>query len=213
MPAENRPDHKIKSYESGADHIVKSVENSLLNLNTDYIDVLLLHRPDFLMDPDEIAEAFDKLEEEGKVKFFGVSNFTTAQFEMIHRVFPLVTHQIEASFSHLSPFEDGILDQLLMHGITPSAWSPLGGGELMKKGNPSKNQDISKVFEELCAKYDLDRAQIMLLFLKMHPSGIVPVLGTSKIERLKEALEVESISMEKEDWYALYNASKGKELP
>ncbi|MGM0579754.1 MAG: aldo/keto reductase [Bacteroidota bacterium] len=213
MPAENRPKNRIKSYDSGEKHIIQSVENSLRNLQTDYIDVLLLHRPDFLMNPNEIAETFEKLKDDGKVKYFGVSNFTPSQFEMINSVFPLVTHQLEASLGHLKPFEDGTLDQLLMKNIRPTAWSPLGGGHFMHKGNSKAEQKLNQTLKKLGEKYELNNAQLMLLFLKKHPSGIIPVLGTSKTERLEEALKVESTTMEKEDWYALYSAAKGEELP
>jgi predicted oxidoreductase len=213
MPAENRPENKIKSYDSGEKHILKSVDNSLRNLHTDFIDVLLLHRPDFLMNPNEIAETFEKLKDDGKVRFFGVSNFTPSQFEMINDLFPLVTHQVEASVSHLNPFEDGTLDQLLMKNIIPTAWSPLGGGDFMHTGNSKSGQGLNQVLKKLNEKYELNTAQLMFLFLKTHPSGIVPVLGTSKTKRLKEALAVESKIMEKEDWYALYSASKGEKLP
>ncbi|WP_340152250.1 aldo/keto reductase [uncultured Marivirga sp.] len=213
MPAEKRPKNKMKTYDSGDKYILQSVENSLRNLQTDYIDVLLLHRPDFLMNPNEIAETFEKLRDDGKVRFFGVSNFTTSQFEMINSVFPLITHQIEASISHLNPFEDGTLDQLLVKNIRPTVWSPLGGGNLKQKENYKLNQELDKVFGILCEKYEVNTAQLMLLFLKKHPSGIIPVLGTSKPVRLEEALEIDSKNMEKEDWYALYSATKGEELP
>jgi predicted oxidoreductase len=165
------------------------------------------------MNPNEIAETFEKLKDDGKVRFFGVSNFTISQFEMINSVFPLVTHQIEASLSHLDPFEDGSLDQLLMKNIRPTAWSPLGGGHFMRKGNTKSQQELNTTLKALSEKYELNNAQLMLLFLKKHPSGIIPVLGTSKTERLEEALKVEANSMEKEDWYALYSAAKGEELP
>jgi predicted oxidoreductase len=213
MPAENRPEYSIKSYDSGEKHIVQSVENSLRNLHTDYIDVLLLHRPDFLMNPNEIAEIFEKLKDDGKVRFFGLSNFSVSQFEMIHSLYPLVTHQIEISVHHLHAFEDGQLDQLLTKNIQPSAWSPLGGGHFKPKAQNEKNQNMEKCLRSLCEKYEVTTAQLMLLFLKKHPSGIIPVLGTSKIERLKEALAVGSKNLEKEDWYALYSAAKGEELP
>ncbi|WMN12812.1 aldo/keto reductase [Marivirga salinae] len=213
IPTENRPKNRIKSYDSSEEHIIQSVENSLINLQTDYIDVLLLHRPDFLMNPNEIAETFEKLKDDGKVKYFGVSNFSTSQFEMINKVYPLVTHQVEASLRHLKPFGDGILDQLMMKNIRPTVWSPLGGGHFMHKGNSKTDQDLNQILKRLSVKYELNTAQLMLLFLKRHPSGIIPVLGTSKTERLKEALAVESKTMEKEDWYALYSAAKGEELP
>lgn len=213
IKAENRPENRIKSYDSGEKHIIQSVENSLRNLHTDYIDVLLLHRPDFLMNPNEIAETFEILKDDGKVKYFGLSNFTPSQFEMIRSVSPLVTHQIEASLNHLDPFQDGTLDQLLMQNIRPTAWSPLGGGNFKPAGNSESDKAFDQTINSLTEKYELNAAQLMLLFLKKHPSGIIPVLGTSKVERLKEALEVESKVMEKEDWYALYSAAKGAELP
>jgi len=208
MPTKNRPEYGTKSYDSSEKHILQSVENSLRNLRSDYIDVLLLHRPDFLMKPNEIAKTFEKLKDDGKVRFFGVSNFTTSQFEMIDHMFPLVTHQVEASLNHLHAFEDGTFDQLLMKNIKPTVWSPLGGGGFMNKANK-----LDQMLKKLSHKYELNYAQLMLLFLKKHPAGIIPVLGTSKTERLEEALAIESVNMEKEDWYALFSAAKGEELP
>ena len=212
MPADNRPLHRIKSYDSGEDHIIASVENSLLDLHTDYIDVLLLHRPDYLMNPYEIAETFSKLRDNGKVKHFGVSNFSISQFEMIHQVFPLVTHQIEISLGHRHAFEDGSLNQLMMNGITPTAWSPLCGGKFLSKGELGENS-LLEVLNRLNKKYGLNNSQILLAWLKKHPSGIIPVLGTSEIYRLEEALKIQELQLEKEDWYALYSAAKGEELP
>ncbi|HET8861263.1 aldo/keto reductase [Marivirga sp.] len=212
MPSESRPKYALKSYDSGEEHIIESVENSLRNLQTDYIDILLLHRPDFLMNPAEIATTFSKLQEEGKVKYFGVSNFTPSQFEMLNTMIPLVTHQVEVSLSHLSPFENGTLDQLQMKNIQPTAWSPLGGGHFMHKGNTKSERNLNHILKRLSEKYELNAAQLMLLFLKKHPSGIIPVLGTSKTDRLEEALAVKTKTIEKEDWYALYSAAKGEEL-
>lgn len=212
MPAENRPSHQIKSYDSSKAHIIASVENSLSVLHTDYIDVLLLHRPDFLMNPAEIAETFTKLQQEGKVKHFGVSNFSTSQFEMIHQLFPLVTHQMEISLGHRNAFEDGALNQLMMKGITPTAWSPLCGGQFLNKGELGAN-NLEVVVNKLTKKYGLNSSQLLLAWLKKHPSGIIPVLGTSIISRLQEALAVQEIVLENEDWYALYTAAKREKLP
>ena len=132
MVSENRPEHQIKSYNLTKDHIKQSVDNSLYNLHTDYIDTLLLHRPDFLLDPHEVAAAFTELEKEGKVKYFGVSNFSVSQFELLKENFPLCTHQVEISLFHREAFENGILDQCQKWGIPPTAWSPLGEGHCLK---------------------------------------------------------------------------------
>ena len=132
MVSKNRPQHQIKSYDLTKDHIKRSVENSLLSLYTDHIDTLLLHRPDYLLDPHEIAEAFTELENEGKVKYFGVSNFSVSQFELIQEIFPLCTHQVEASLLHREPFKNGVLDQCQKWGITPTSMVTTGGGNAKK---------------------------------------------------------------------------------
>lgn len=212
MVCDNRPEHKLKSYDSDEAHIIGSVETSLQNLQTDYLDLLLLHRPDFLMNPHEIAGAFEKLKDSGKVKYFGVSNFTPSQFDLIHSVTPLVTNQIEASILHLNPFEDGTLDQCLSKNIVPMAWSPYGGGAIFSEDVTEQTQRIKKVATPLCQKYDCSLDQLLLAWLCLHPSGIVPVLGSTKIERIKAALAATDIVMEKEDWYDLWQASTGETI-
>ncbi|MEL7004446.1 MAG: aldo/keto reductase [Bacteroidota bacterium] len=212
MVCDNRPDYKIKSYDSGREHIITSVENSLRNLQTDYLDILLLHRPDYLMDPHEIAEVFNELKGSGKVKNFGVSNFTTSQFHFINSFTPLVTNQVEASILHLNPFEDGTLDQCMMHSIAPMAWSPYGGGAIFSSEQDTRTDRIKKIAEPLCQKYDCGLDQLLLAWLCLHPSGIIPVLGSSKIERIKTALDATKIKLEKEDWYDLWQASTGETI-
>jgi len=213
MLSPNRPNHRIKSYDSGKAHILSSVEHSLKALHTDYIDLLLLHRPDYLMDPQEVAETFEQLKREGKVGHFGVSNFTTSQVNMLQQFTPLVNHQVEISLSHLSPFKDGTLDQCLQHGIRPAAWSPYGGGSLFKETDNPILLGTQQTAKELAKKYDATIDQIMLAFLKRHPSGIIPVLGTSKIKRIKSALKACSIQLSREDWYELWQAATGLEVP
>lgn len=212
MVCDNRPSYKIKSYDSGKEHIITSVENSLKNFRTDYIDILLLHRPDYLMDPAEIAETFESLKTSGKVKHFGVSNFTTSQFDLINSFTPLVTNQVEASILHVDPFGDGTFDQCLMKGVTPMAWSPYGGGAIFSKETDERIERIKKVANPLCEKYDCTLDQLLLAWLCLHPSGIIPVLGSSKIERIKAALKATKITIEKEDWYDLWQASTGETI-
>ncbi len=213
MLSPNRPDHKIKSYDSSKLHILQSVENSLKVLKTDFIDLLLIHRPDFLMNPQDLAEAFESLQKAGKVLHFGVSNFTTSQFELLHSYFPLVTNQIEISISHLQPFYDGSLDQCLKYNIVPTAWSPLGGGVLFQDTKDERVLRIRKTGMALAEKYGAQLDQILLAWLMKHPSGIIPVLGTSRISRVKSALAACNIKLSHEEWYELWQASVGTEVP
>jgi len=212
MVCDNRPEYKIKSYDSGKEHIVNSVENSLRDLQTDYLDILLLHRPDYLMNPHEIAEVFNQLKSSGKVKHFGVSNFTPSQFNLINSFTPLITNQVEASILHLNPFEDGTFDQCMMHDIPPMAWSPYGGGAIFSNENDDRTERIKKVAAPLCEKYDCSLNQLLLAWLCLHPAGIIPVLGSSKIERIKTALDATKITLDKEDWYDLWQASTGETI-
>lgn len=208
----NRPDHKIKSYDATKEHILWSAENSLKKLNVDVLDVLLIHRPDFIMNPAEIAEAFTQLEKEGKVKHFGVSNFTPSQFELLHSYIPLVTNQVEISVLHRNAFEDGMLDQCLRHSITPTAWSPFGGGNMFGAPMDDVVLRIQNVCEDLKEKYNAGLDQILLAWLYKHPAGIVPVLGTSKVERLQSALEAKSITLTHEEWYDIWTEACGEEV-
>lgn len=213
MLSENRLTHRIKSYDSSPTHILHSVENSLRNLHVECLDILLLHRPDMLMHPQEIAETFTQLQTAGKVKHFGVSNFTPSQFDLLHSFTPLVTNQIEASLLHLDPFSDGTLDQCLKHQIVPTVWSPLDGGSLFADHENPRVQRIRKVAEPLSEKHEASIDQILLAFLQKHPSGIIPVLGTSKIVRIQSALAAQKITLSHEEWYDLYQASTGTEIP
>lgn len=212
MVSENRPKQKIKSYNLTKKHIKSSVENSLTALQTEYIDTLLLHRPDFLFDPYDIADTFIELEREGKVNHFGVSNFSTSQFDLLHGIFPLITHQVEISLLDRKSFEDGVLDQCQKYGIKPLAWSPMGGGVLLKKSNDQSIMKIQKQISLLCEKYNAGADQILLAWLRKHPTGIIPVLGTSKLSRIKSANDSLKINITHEDWYLLWQAASGKEI-
>lgn len=212
MQSANRPDHHIKSYDLSAEHIIASVERSLKNFHTDRLDILLLHRPDVLMDPYEIAETFDRLKSDGKVLYFGVSNFTKEQFQSIHDLFPLITNQVEISVLRLEKFLDGTLQQCMDYQIQPMGWSPLGGGKLFGATDDLRIQSIQKQLAELAEKYNCHLDQLLYAFVMKHPAGIVPVLGTTQIDRIKRAVEALSIDISKEDWYQIWTAAIGKEI-
>jgi len=213
LVTENRPHHKIQSYDSSKNHIITSAENSLKELAVDQIDLLLLHRPDFLMNPHEIAEAFEVLKKNGKVKNFGVSNFTPSQFEMLNSFTPLVNNQVEISLLHLNPFQDGTLDQCLKLNIQPTAWSPFGGGKIFTESDDPRNNRIQKVAKELSEKYNASLDQILLAWLLKHPSSIIPIVGSTKISRIKTAKEALQINLSHEEWYQLWEASVGEPVP
>ena len=210
LTAENRPVHTIKSYDSSKDHILASVENSLRDLHTDYIDVLLIHRPDVLLNPREVAEAFNQLQAQGKVKYFGVSNFSPSQFEMLHTFVPLITNQVEASITHLNPFFDGTFDQSLQLGLRPTIWSPFGGGDIFTY--QEKNKKILAATKPLMEKYNITLDQLLLAWLFKHPARLIPVLGTSRLERVEAAKEALNVEITHEEWYELLEASRGEEV-
>lgn len=213
MVCDNRPQHKIKSYDTSKQHILTSTENSLKELGMECIDLLLIHRPDYLMNPYEIAEAIELLKKQGKVKYFGVSNFTTSQFEMLNAFTPLSTNQIEVSVLHRNAFDDGTLDQCLKLGIIPTAWSPFGGGAVFARTNDAHIERIRDVGYALADKHSCSIDQILLAWLLKHPSGIIPVLGTSKINRVETALGALKVNLSREEWYELWEAADGKEVP
>lgn len=214
LVSEKHPSHQIAHYDTSKAHIVQSAENSLRNLNTDYIDVLLLHRPDPLMDVDEVAEAFTTLRDAGKVRYFGVSNFTSSQFELLQSrlSFPLVTNQVECSVLNFEVMHDGTLDQSQRLRVAPMAWSPLGGGRLftsMDEQAVRVRACLEEIGESLGASID----QVAYAWLLKHPSNMLPVLGTGKIERVRAACEAAKLAMSRQQWFKVWRASKGHDVP
>lgn len=211
----NRPQHALKQYDTSAAHIINSVENSLRNLHTDVIDVLLIHRPDPLLDPDEVAQAFSQLKQAGKVRHVGVSNFTPSQFALLAgRVDgPLVTNQIELSVTHMDPIYDGTLDQCLQQRIAPMAWSPLGSGRFFHELSPRAErlrQVLDRVGKELGGAAP---DQAVLAWLLALPSRVVPVLGTGKLDRLQKAVGATKLHLTRPQWFAIWEAATGHEVP
>jgi predicted oxidoreductase len=213
--SEKFPTRKVKIYDYGFDHIISSVNNSLVNLGTDHIDVLLLHRPAPFFDPEIVAQAFSALKKSGKVLHFGVSNFNPGQFDMLNSFLdePLVTNQVELSPYCLEHFENGNIDYFLKEKIKPMAWSPLAGGRLMNPRDEKEGR-IGQALSEVAAALNVDAIdKIIYCWLLKHPASILPIAGTRNIERIKIAVEAADIDMSLEQWYKIYNASAGKELP
>jgi predicted oxidoreductase len=203
FPSDARPGVYVKHYDTSAKHIIWSVENSLKNLKTDYLDLLLIHRPDPLLNPDEVASAFTELRESGKVLHVGVSNFTPSQFSSLQSAlsYPLVTNQIEISLSKTDSLVNGDLDFLMEKKISPMAWSPLGGGELL-----SKKLELPG-FEKASA------SQLALTWLLQHPAKILPVIGTSRVERIIEAAQSTEMVLDRQQWFSLLKQVSGIDVP
>ncbi len=209
----NRPSHKVKSYDTSKKHILWSVENSLKELNTDYIDLLLIHRPSPLMNADEIAEIFQRLKKEGKVLHFGVSNFTPSQFKLLENRVDLVTNQIELHLMRPKPFFDGTLDLCQRLRTAPMAWSPLTSGKIFKDLDSKPVRRIIAAAGDMLEKYNIELDQLLLAWLLKHPANIIPVLGTAREERIKAAVDALEIDITREEWFTLWEASLGKEVP
>jgi len=210
--SDKKPAHWIKHYDTSKEHIVQSVESSLRNLHTDYLDLLLIHRPDPLLNPQEVAEAFSLLKQNGKVLHFGVSNFTAPQLEMLQQYVhdPLVTNQIELSLFNNSLFFDGTVDTLMKHRISPMAWSPLGGGKYFTASG--LEEAIESRLDMLVFKYQCTVSQLLLAWLLHHPSGIVPILGTTNSNRIKEGAEALAIKLDRQDWFAMLMLVTGRDV-
>ncbi|HYF68080.1 MAG TPA: aldo/keto reductase [Ohtaekwangia sp.] len=208
FPSLKRPESWVKHYDTSKEHILKSVDNSLKLHGTHYLDLLLIHRPDPLLNPVEVAEAFTILKNNGKVLHFGVSNFTPFQFEMLQSYlpFPLVTNQVEISLTCSQPMFDGTLDVLMKQRTSPMAWSPLGGGNLMNETN-------KHIFSKKEEKYNATGNQLSLAWLLNHPSIIFPVIGTTKPERIIESAAAMEIKLDRQDWFDMLKAAMGSEMP
>jgi len=210
MLTPNRPHHAIKSYDTSVVHITKSVEQSLQNFHTDYIDTLLIHRPDILIDVAEVAATITALKKAGKIKTFGVSNFTTSQVALLHKYIPVEHHQVEISVTNLNAFDNGVLDQCQLENIEAQSWSPMGNGIFTE--HTEQHTRILAEADSLAKTYECSVNQILLAFLYAHPSQIVPVIGTTKFERILEAKKAMEIELTREDFYKLWSASTSKEV-
>ena len=198
---------KTKHYDYSEDHIIKSVNNSLKYLQTDYLDCLLLHRPSPLMDINIIANTIEGLIKSGKIKSFGVSNFTADQMDMFKGKVEILYNQINLSLTHLDHMFDGTLEYMQANKILPMAYSPLGS--YFKEGS----NKIKKVVESLKDKYSCTDYQLLISWLLKHPSKVYPVIGTTKSDRIKKSMKSLKIEIELIDWFELLEASVGKRVP
>ena len=206
---EARP-HTVKHYQYDTAYIIESAEQSIEHLRCDYLDLFLLHRPSPLMRPEAVAEAVSTLKAQGKIKAFGVSNFTPSQTALIASKTEIAVNQIQCSLTHLSPFFDGSLDHMMTHGIQPMAWSPIGK---VFKDKSEATYRIHAVLNRLCEEYQATKDQIVLAWLMTHPSGIIPVVGTTQKERLATAAKAAEINLSEIHWFELLVASQGHKVP
>lgn len=208
-----KPEHALGHYITERDHIIRSAEQSLVNLGTDHLDLLLIHRPDPLMDADEVAEAFLHLHQSGKVRHFGVSNFTPAQFSLLQSRLPftLSTNQVEISPVHQPLLLDGTLDQLQQLRIRPMAWSCLGGGRLFNDAafQPLRDE-LARVAQELNAE---TIEQVVYAWVMRLPSAPLPIIGSGKIERVRSALGALNLQMTRQQWFRIRKAALGYDVP
>ncbi|CAM6745802.1 putative oxidoreductase YdhF [Enterobacter asburiae] len=208
-----KPEHALGHYITDSAHIIKSAEQSLVNLATDRIDLLLIHRPDPLMDADEVAEAFLNLHQSGKVRHFGVSNFTPAQFALLQSRLPftLATNQVEISPVHQPLLLDGTLDQLQQLRIRPMAWSCLGGGRLF---NDDEFQPLRNELETIARELNAESIeQVVYAWILRLPSKPLPIIGSGKIERVRSALAAEELQMNRQQWFRIRKAALGYDVP
>ena len=208
----HRPAHASKSYDTSAAHVVASVENSLRSLHTDHLDLLLIHRPDALMDPEALAATFADLRAAGKVMHFGVSNHSTSLLTLLHRRYPLVTNQLELSPLHMAALADGSLDQCIELGLRPMIWSPLAGGRLFTSGDEQAVR-VRAVLDRLGREHGVSPATIAYAWILRHPSRPVPITGSRRIEAVREAIAALSVTLTSDAWYQVWEASAGHDVP
>jgi len=207
-----RPEHGVNHYDTSRAHVLASVENSLRALRTDRIDLLLIHRPDLLMDPDELAEALRLLLAAGKVLNFGVSNHTPGQVAMLRKRIPVATNQIEFSPLQMRALADGTLEQCVDLRLRPMIWSPLAGGRLFSGKEPQAER-VRGVLQDLAWRYGTTMASVAYAWILRHPSKPHPITGSGRIAALQEAVSALDIRLSAEDWYRVWIASIGHGVP
>ncbi len=207
-PAGRYADKRVKYYDTSAAHIASSIDTSLSEMSIDHIDLLLIHRPDPLMDAEETGRALDEAVASGKVRSVGVSNFRPWDWTLLQSAMetPLATNQIEISLQHHEPFTNGDIAFLQERLISPMAWSPLGGGSLFSAGEP--RETVSKV----AMQNDVEEAAVAIAWLLRHPSKILPVMGTNRLDRIAALGDALKVEMDRETWFGLYTAALGREV-
>lgn len=206
----NGRNNPIKHYDYSREYIVWSVENSLKNLQTDYLDVLLLHRPSPLMIADEIAEAVEQLKLDGKIIDFGLSNFTNSQTDLIRQKTEVTCNQIQFSATHHQAMLDGSLDYMQIHGIQPMSWNPLG---TVFREDIEQTRRLKRLLVQLVEKYGVGSDTILLSWVLQHPAKVIPVAGTVNIARIQQLDKAVKLKLDNVDWFAIWTESMGNKVP
>lgn len=215
VPCAYHPERRTAHYNATGPRLIKSLEKSLRLLGTDHIDLFLVHRPDWLTRAEETAAGLNELLRSGKIRSAGVSNYSVSQFDLLnaHLAQPLVTNQIEFHLLHMEPIHDGTLHQCERLGVLPMAWSPLAGGKLFDPANPAAPR-LAAAAQAMASRYNgATLEQLAYAWILAHPSRPLPVIGTNKPERLQSAAQADALVLEREDWYALWEAAQGRRIP
>jgi predicted oxidoreductase len=215
VPCPRHPDRQTAHYDASGERMIKSLEKSLRLLGTDHVELLLVHRPDWLARADDTASGMNRLLREGKIRAAGVSNYTPAQFDLLNGLMdrPLATNQIEFHLLHMDSIYDGTLAQCEKAGVLPMAWSPLAGGRLFDASNEAA-QRIVRAAERMAARYDgASLEQLAYAWILAHPSRPLPIVGSNRVERITSAAAAVNIVLQREDWYALWEAAQGRKVP
>ncbi|MBM3888100.1 MAG: oxidoreductase [Verrucomicrobia bacterium] len=215
VPNPRHPERRTAHYNASGARLIKSLDKSLRLLGTDHVELFLVHRPDWLTRADDTAAGLNDLLRSGKVKSAGVSNYSSSQFDLLNGLVeqPLATNQIEFHLLHPEPIHDGTLQQCEKLGILPMAWSPLAGGRLFDPAQPAA-QRLAVTAQSMASRYPgATLEQLAYAWVMAHPSRPLPVIGTNKIERIQSAAQADDIILEREDWYALWEAAQGRQIP
>jgi len=211
-PVGRHENARVKHYDTSPDHILTSTDMSLKLMGIDQVDLLLIHRPDPLMDHQATGACLDGLVASGKVKAVGVSNFKPWDWKLLQSAMktPLATNQIEISLLHHTPFTNGDIAFHQQHGQPLMAWSPLGGGALVAA---AADTDLVKALDKVADMYGVDRAAVSVAWLLAHPANIIPVMGTNNVDRIKRFSDAMKVEMDRQTWFELYTAALGHEVP
>lgn len=204
--------YRINYYDTGAAYVRTQVEQSLRNLHTEQLDLVLIHRPDYLMDAAALAETFATLTREGKVAHWGVSNHSTSQFALLHQHHPLLTNQLELSPLQMHALDDGTLDQAQQYGLRPMIWSPLAGGRLFTGGDEQALR-VRAEMSAIATRHNISLTTLAFAWVLRHPSRPHPITGSGRMESVREAVAALNVQLDAEDWYAIWTASKGHSVP
>jgi predicted oxidoreductase len=215
VPCSYRPERRTAHYNATAARLVKSLEKSLRLLGTDHADLFLVHRPDWLTRADDTAAGLNGLLRDGKIRAAGVSNHSASQFDLLNSYMaqPLATNQIEFHLLRPDPIDDGTLHQCEKLGVLPMAWSPMAGGRIFDRSDPAAER-LAVAAASMSSRYDgATLEQLAYAWILAHPSHPLPIIGTNRLERLRSAAMADAIVLEREDWYALWEAAQGRQVP